>query len=308
MADNKPKLLLFLSVDVIGSTAFKNSFDSSTGIQPWLGFFWDFYLNFPSRFNQACETLQGSRLRKKFPPPKIWKSLGDELIFYCELSHSELASSYVKAFRKAVLNYRNEIKENKELPLSLKATAWTAGFPVINSEIKSENLKNKTDYLGPHIDIGFRLSKYSDNRKFVISAELALLISAYTSELKFYFDGRIDLKGINLSSGYPLVWIDMYENNDYRKNEDDFLQKKDVNNEKLESYLREFLKKAGDPFFIPFIRSEKEDKFNIEPKNYNEKLEAVKDLYEKLEDKNQEDGKSDNATTIDNKLNKLKLK
>jgi len=303
----KPKLNLFLSVDVIGSTAYKNSAQSESKVQPWLGFFWDFYRDFPLRFKKECDLVaKGIYGQTPLPTPDIWKSLGDELIFVKEISHPDLVYRYIKAFRNSVINYRKEIE--KKLPLSLKITAWTAGFPVINSEIKTDPESKKLDYIGPQIDIGFRLSKYSNYRKFVISVELALLLSNNSTDLKFFFDGRIDIKGVSISGGYPLFWIDMYESGDYRSEEDKFLNVNSVDQSILKDYLIEFLRTCGDPFFIPFIRSEEEHAFKEEPPGYNEKFMTLKELYFQLEYKKDIDGTYIDLSEYNNKLSKINIK
>ncbi len=51
--------MLFLSVDVIGSTAYKNS--KSEEIQPWLSFFLDFYKEFDILLQHQFDCGQSGR-------------------------------------------------------------------------------------------------------------------------------------------------------------------------------------------------------------------------------------------------------
>jgi hypothetical protein len=69
-----------LSVDLVGSTAFKNSprSESESRLGPaWANVFVQFYNGFPLLFER---TLSGSSLPSEMRP-KVVKALGDELLF-----------------------------------------------------------------------------------------------------------------------------------------------------------------------------------------------------------------------------------
>ncbi|MEM9717172.1 MAG: hypothetical protein AAF826_11710, partial [Pseudomonadota bacterium] len=78
------RVRLFLSIDLSGSTAFKNSKegqDRSEGATPyWVGVFQNFYSDFPSLFASHFERLKNSSVGSDFCP-KLWKAVGDELVF-----------------------------------------------------------------------------------------------------------------------------------------------------------------------------------------------------------------------------------
>lgn len=205
-----PRLLLFLSVDVIGSTAYKNKNREFDGIQPWLRFFIDFYQEFPEFFDKVTQ-----HQLPETPRPEVWKSAGDELIFVVQLNCHIQALKVLMAFQLAIKQYDREIKK-KSLPLGLKGCAWVAGFPVINAEVRPNSQTSIPDYIGPLIDTGFRLAKFADARKLVISLELALLVSkglldepsSYNPQ--FFYDGKHVLKGVLSERPYPIIWIDMF--------------------------------------------------------------------------------------------------
>lgn len=79
------------------------------------------------------------------------------------------------------------------------------------------------DYVGPSVDTGFRLASLAQPRKTMVSAEIAYLLSNNTSDrfdalhrsamikkddFRLGYDGRVPLKGVIGSRGYPVFWID----------------------------------------------------------------------------------------------------
>jgi hypothetical protein len=84
----KPRLRIFLSVDLIGSTEYKISHIAD---QPTDGSWWPlvsmlFYTDFQKKFLENWKdfiSAAGSKINVG-PDPKLWKALGDELIFYKE--------------------------------------------------------------------------------------------------------------------------------------------------------------------------------------------------------------------------------
>lgn len=81
MANSTSELIAFLSVDVVGSTAYKNSFVRKENHleQPWLSFFKEFYSSFQNTFTKYIDKCDGENI--KSDNLRVWKSLGDELIF-----------------------------------------------------------------------------------------------------------------------------------------------------------------------------------------------------------------------------------
>ncbi|NCN11611.1 MAG: hypothetical protein GW938_17375 [Leptospira sp.] len=265
------KVILFLSVDIIGSTSFKNK--GRTQLE-WLKFFNDFYEQFPLYFLNNLEDT----ISKVFPnKPEVWKSLGDELIFTFEIENHELARGYTVAFSKSVFNYQT----NNEL--SLKGTAWIAGFPVINAIITSD-AKN-TDYIGPQIDIGFRLSKFSSNLKFIISVELLLLlVKTSSNKLKFFIEDPQPLKGVLGDKPYPIIWI-KNESSSYSKL-NNLLKRYEANvdSNELSDYCEEFIKSVGKPFMIPYLKND--PLFNILPDWYEKEYKDIKNINENSYEEN----------------------
>jgi len=284
----KPELFLFLSIDVVGSTAFKNKRgeDSDNKIQPWLSFFMQFYEDFKIIFLESCQEAQNKKTdllwiedkKKSANRPnielfKLWKSLGDELIFYVPLTHHKQALFYVHAFRDATNGFKSKMHTKGLTELDYKLTGWLAGFPVINARINYE----LPDFIGPSIDIGFRLSKFSDQRKFVVSVDLALMLVKHTNHLKLFYDGEHTIKGFLSDKPYPIIWVDM---NDIESNEERKLGKSHADPKQLQDFCIKYIKDTGKPLIIPFI--DKDQEFGVKPSGYDEDFKTVCELIENL--------------------------
>ena len=243
-----------MSVDIIESTSYKNTKPNEP--QHWLSFFLEFYREFDVHFQGTLEKHKKELASpKKFKKPLLWKSLGDELIYSAQLTHHEQIPLLVKSFQDAAIAYSPFLQE-KESWLGLKATAWIAGFPCGNAEIMLPiKGHHKADYIGPLIDIGFRLSKYSNARKFVISIELAYLLSRFHfhfSGLKIYYEGSEPLKGVLNNKPYPIFWLNMIK--DQETPEDKLLEP--VKIEEVTEFAQHYIKETGKPLRMPFIKGD----------------------------------------------------
>ena len=104
--------------------------------------------------------------------------------------------------------------------LSMKATAWIAlindtvevPYESINvSYYAADNKQIITDYLGQDIDTGFRLKSYTQDRRLVISYELAYLLNQKGKSDSMHIMDYVRLKGVWGESLYPVIW---YHNDD----------------------------------------------------------------------------------------------
>jgi class 3 adenylate cyclase len=262
----RPKLKLFLSVDIVGSTSFKQR-DKDSQSQAWLNLFVSFFSEFPTLL---CSEVADCGM--PLDSPRLWKSLGDELIFTVELKHRTQAAVYLKAFaatlRKAAQNWHTDVKDPARKELHLKGTAWLAGFPVGNVEIPLDTHvdakhSDGRDYIGPLIDTGFRLKEFATSRKLVISADLTyLILSVGISGMALFFDGEHTLKGVLRSKPYPIIWLDCeghpaaeHTNPSARMNrlKDGLRQCKSADTEDLKEYLKYWLESCHSFLCTPFI-------------------------------------------------------
>lgn len=166
-----------------------------------------------------------------------WKVLGDELIYSLKLDDGEDLQKKLLAFYKTLRNYDKQLCDKKSI--RLKGSAWVASFPIRNKviEIPSPQLYfnddkkyipypyPKEDYLGPEMDIGFRIGKCVAPGFIVVSIELAYLLGSVNSSDQFRLGnvGWEQLKGVWGGRHYPIYWIalpDSYKDKeDYTYNE-----------------------------------------------------------------------------------------
>jgi len=266
-----PRQILFLSVDIIGSTSYKYIRQKSN-TEGWLEFFESFFLEFHNfYFNEQLEERDPSLVEKL----KLWKGLGDEILFYIEVKERKEVINVIKSFREAVINYKEEIREKK---LSVKATAWIAEFPLNNKILR---INGDNDFIGPQIDIGFRLGKYATERKFVISVELALLLTSRDNsegKLHFFYDERKNLKNVKLPELYPIIWIEMYDKDiDELKilfpDEYSLHNIKEKNSSKLRKFCKKVIKNSEHMLNIPILIND--EYYKKAPEDYYEKVKMI---------------------------------
>lgn len=216
----KPKLRVFLSADLVGSTNHKQYprfpitepdqfWEKNQFVPSWLSPIADFYATFAQIFRSRWMELK-ARVKLDYnidivSDPILWKANGDELLYYKDVRSRQELFVCTHAWKVAVIEYRDKLRGLGSL--DLKATAWTAGFPITNVEIAFEpNLapdqkvpfpddarlqqfqllsqfydepdpKLLLDFLGPTIDTGFRLAQKATPRKMILSVDLAYLLS-----------------------------------------------------------------------------------------------------------------------------------
>lgn len=197
----RSQLHLFLSVDQEDSTRHK---------QQWDGIGWrmalaDFVEDFPQGFRAQHSDLP--RPGRTAPEIRIWRILGDEIVFRLEVTeHCEVAEA-LQAFVAALAHW-NTPKNPERHRLQVKGTAWVAGFPVANAIAPIGN--GDFDFLGPQMDAGFRVTKLSTPTRMAISVELAWLLAHFQCQHPLHFEGTVDLKGLAEGVGYPHLWMEVH--------------------------------------------------------------------------------------------------
>ncbi len=136
-----------MSVDIVGSTAFKQSATVETltnagisplPVAPWFSPIMQFYRQIELLFAkewQICSEVHAPNAKwSTGEPPIFWKGVGDEVIYFKNIAHHEEAYCCVICWMNVVKSYR-AILRSKFPKLDLKATCWIAGFPINNCEI-----------------------------------------------------------------------------------------------------------------------------------------------------------------------------
>jgi hypothetical protein len=200
---------LFLSVDMAGSTEFKARF-TGQGSDGWLDTFRSFFTSFPLMVagQIGFEFLDD----ESTPAIDVWKVMGDEVVFVATPGGAEELTSILIALLRTMRMY--EERHFRDLPLRLKATAWLADFEGSNIEIEIPELSSGAhgehrDFIGPDIDLGFRIAKFARPSSLTLSLDVAeaILNAANAERASLYLMGREGLKGVMFGRPYPIVWM-----------------------------------------------------------------------------------------------------
>ncbi len=235
---NAPQLFLFLSVDVIGSTALKYGKDSPID---WYNVFTDFYVSFPDEFKKHLEAEYDYQGNLRYLPDNVivWKHAGDEILFYMEITQENEIPCIVTAFKKTLEDWY--ISKDK---LDVKGCVWTGQVPFIDRKIKEDDC-NKFDFIGPSIDCGFRLGKYAAKEEIAISVEVADLVNGFDSlQSSLYYLKSENLKGVLGNKKYPIFVLKL---KDVKTEEYDYM-KNPCNKTSLDAYIEKHYLNMSEDF------------------------------------------------------------
>jgi len=309
------RLRLFLSVDLTGSTAFKSKSDINN--LQWLKAFQKFYGEFPSLFMEKYKSICDKAVEisgtEKELNPKVWKTIGDEILFVNRVHSITHLGVYVQAFCESLKAFGSEI--NVTFDLNTKGNGWIAAFPNPNcsiflskngdedplsgiGDILTEDVeiavdKNPSayDFLGKGIDGGFRISRNSTIDAFTVSPALAYLLSRAKRNVEttgfdceFQFHEPQQLKGVANGNFYPIVSIDTNRDKTQKAIkvlEAKLLQKPEfANHDELCEYLELYMDYNG--IEKPSLKLSFGGAPVDEPKHYSEYIEQWESEVEKI--------------------------
>jgi hypothetical protein len=324
----KPRLRLFLSADIVGSTALKQS---PLGQQKrheqrtkWFtkiqGFYFEAQTAFATEFEEQRDKCNDDA--RFGEAPKLWKTVGDEVLFTKVVSDHRQVAQTLHCWMAAVERMRRFIKKD-DTRLDVKSSAWLAGFPFRNSEVAvpdgdaakndyngdwilasgkyledyyADPSTNKVslDFIGPNIDIGFRLSSYCSSRKLTVSVEIAYILSTTNPKeeiddrvFSIFFDGSLPLKGVLGGLNYPIFWLDISPDKSLARFEDKLAGIEKLDRDDLRKYCIEFFTEYSVYTFPPFIVSDQEPEFNIRPDWYDEEHANLVKAYDSAKEQNE---------------------
>ncbi|MDF3057505.1 MAG: hypothetical protein K0R17_1720 [Rariglobus sp.] len=271
-----PSLRLFASIDLEGSTAFKQTLANRQN-RTWLSVVLNFVDTFEQSYWQHIGT-QALDVAKTTSPkqPRLWKILGDELVFAMEIKRPVDAAIYIDALAAAIKEWNRLVLAQRknppalpERPLLVKGAAWLAGFPVNNAVLPIAG--NHHDYIGPSMDTGFRLARLASPRRLALAVELAWLLLDLDSSRQIEFAGRTrELKGVAADSGYPQLWIEVAASEYHAKEHQVLKQRRcDLPGADLRDLCASFIRDFGVPPDLPHIPG---DKTYTPPPGYQESL------------------------------------
>lgn len=174
----QPRLRIFLSADIVGSTSLKQStqrkseIDDSEGRRAqnpkWFTIIQGFYHE--AAHNLIAEWLKGKNSRGAKqelygPNPTFWKTAGDEIIFTKIITDHRQVRVILNCWIAAIQKVRDFLKKEKS-NLDVKCTIWMAGFPVWNQEIAVNRSpeKNEGDQGNFFVANGMLLNKFYENQ------------------------------------------------------------------------------------------------------------------------------------------------
>lgn len=209
LSSHTPDVVMFMSADVVGSTAFKATSRVESGHAAWLEAFETLFRELPLIF---IGQMAGAFFdQDDLPESGVWKVMGDEVVFIALPRSLADAQRIAAAFYGTVVSYDRRLAER--WPLRIRGCCWAADLVERNRMIEIPEMFGGTDgryrdFLGPDIDAGFRLSAHSGSGELIVSPNLA---EAFAQDpqagLRFHWLGRKPMKGVCGGEPFPLVMV-----------------------------------------------------------------------------------------------------
>lgn len=209
-------ICIFFSFDVVNSTAYK-----------YMTVYW------PTIMNELFNRLR-SMVGKELETSRLWRIIGDELIFVAEVYSLDDVYKITDSIFKITQSINIMLKDGyffeniqdqcmkmsdimtlkQQEILSIKAAAWLA--IVTDKECSSNECVHTIyetggqrlsieEFQGQDIDAGFRVKEYTQSRRLIVSFELAYLLSKRAPSSLHIMD-YANLKGVWNGALYPLIW------------------------------------------------------------------------------------------------------
>lgn len=198
------KRFQLFSFDVVESAAFK--LERSTGDESpqWLESFQSFFEEVPLIF--AAEIAKSFFDEEgDIPCVPVWKAIGDELVFIAQPESVHDLDLLTLAFVESVARVNDRL--NRKWGLRIHGVCWSFQEGGKNQMIRFRELedheKHVLDFIGPDVDLGFRLTTHAKPGCVLTSQEHAALLSEQFSVQQV---GEKVLKGIS-KTPYPLLQI-----------------------------------------------------------------------------------------------------
>jgi hypothetical protein len=316
----RPTQIIFLSADIVGSTAIKYANPKSGGVD-WAEIIQSFYYYsneyFLDEWEKAIEdalpetTEEDRETQKRLTfgfKPIFWKTVGDEILFRKHVSHARqiapILIAWIKAMERVVKMLKKFGKDSESL--DLKSAAWIGEFPFQNKVVfgagsyynsKGTDIEtlmklyadtpittSEIDFIGPAMDIGFRISKYASPRKFILSIDVVYFLSYYKDASdslynNIYYDGQQYLKGVFTGLSYPIFWLDLTGRDFWNKIDDTTILHK-INNRNIRIYCSDYynhIEIYGDK---PFLLKSSQPALRVVPDWYFDVQDRIQKSYQ----------------------------
>ncbi len=209
----KPDVVMFMSVDLAGSTAFKLQAPGDSESPAWLEAFEAFFREAP--LIMMGQIAAAFAMEDEVPHSVVWKVIGDEIVFMAHPKTPREAQLLTIAYYRTTVRCDQKIFER--WPLRIKGCCWAAQVSHRNREIEIPEMMGAdaahvyVDYLGPDVDAGFRLANYAGQGQMVVATNLVQLLASLDDQedAQFHFLGNKVLKGVYHGRPYPLFLMTM---------------------------------------------------------------------------------------------------
>lgn len=264
-------ILLFFSFDIVGSTAYKAKNRK----------------NWHTDYIRTFEKLR-SLIHRKIKRAVLWKGLGDELLYYVELTDPESIPEYVSLLYETLQEMNRAEEGDTAEKLCLKSTAWLSivgdgkGVPEeVDYSVAELFVNNDTgiqvvDFYGSDIDTGFRIAQEAKKSQLILSFDLAQIL-AQDPDLteKLLIVSFTTLKGVWSGFPYPVIWYydkDLFGGKKFRDSDAYRVMEHDDNFPEYFKALH-FLESEGFGKCLAEIRKqmklEKKLRYLLDPSHYN---------------------------------------
>lgn len=211
---------LFFSFDIVNSSLYKDTN----------------YLGWQSVLTTLLTDIQ-KNVAKGIPEAQLWRVLGDEIIFFVTIRNEEeiysaidaiydiLVMSNIKLRNEKFFENIDEEFSDKEIDwmkksniLAVQSAAWLAiilngdnslfsPYDNIFKKYRISDSQQINEFLGQDIDTGFRIKKETQDRRLIVSVELAKILSDKTEYLsRLNIITYKSLKGVWQNRLYPIIW------------------------------------------------------------------------------------------------------
>jgi hypothetical protein len=177
MSDNAaaPSSVMYLSVDMVSSKKLKTAYMQRN--ESWLPLFRDLFETFPLVFVGRVALRFDDE--HEIPDYSVWKTLGDEIVFYAPVPDGRSRVLLLAAFHDAVEQF--DARNRQMGGYGVKGCAWNVVLDGLNETIEIPEMGSAggaayTDVIGPDVDFGFVLSKHGRGGRTVVDQGLAGLV------------------------------------------------------------------------------------------------------------------------------------
>ncbi|MDD9909305.1 MAG: hypothetical protein OXR62_06390 [Ahrensia sp.] len=198
--------------------------------------------------------------------------------------------------------------------VSLTGTVWSAGLPFTNRELllvkddefrsakhpqidrlvqsfddlneyysrdEDDNKSGAIEYIGPTVDIGFRICQFSKPKRLIMSLEVTYMLTMDANNrekldhknISVNFFGRHELKGVLGGARYPIFGLDISEDKDFVRLENRFSGHEGLSYRDVAKYCELYFGKYGAYIQEPTMITK-----GVLPENMLERLELLHEI------------------------------